>query len=88
VTAELPVGLLREGFAVLATVGGRSSERCSAWGSSSGSSRRRHRSTIPPSDSCPASSPVIVVAWVAGGWAMERLAGYLGLAFQRMSQHL
>jgi hypothetical protein len=31
---------------------------------------------------------VIAACWLAGGWAVEKLAHYVTLAFQRMSQHL
>ena len=29
----------------------------------------------------------ILVAWLVGGWAIERLAKYLVVAFQRMAEH-
>jgi flagellar biosynthesis protein FliQ len=88
VTAELPVGLLREGFAVLATVGGPFLGALLGVGLLIGLLQAATQINDPAVGFLPRLVTGIVVAWVAGGWAMERLAGYLGLAFQRMSQHL
>jgi flagellar biosynthesis protein FliQ len=86
-TAELPVGLLREGFTVLATVGGPFLGALLGVGLLIGLLQAATQINDPAVGFLPRLVTGILVAWVAGGWAMERLAGYLSLAFQRMSQH-
>jgi flagellar biosynthetic protein FliQ len=85
--AELPVGLLREGFTVLASVGGPFLGALLGVGLLIGLLQAATQINDPAVGFLPRLVTGILVAWIAGGWAMERLASYLGLAFQRMSQH-
>jgi flagellar biosynthetic protein FliQ len=86
--AELPVSLVREGFVVLASVGGPFLGALLAIGLVIGLLQAATQINDPAVGFLPRLVTGVVVAWIAGGWAMERLAGYVGIAFQRMSQHL
>ena len=85
--SELPVGLLREGFTVLASVGGPFLGALLGVGLLIGLLQAATQINDPAVGFLPRLVTGILEAWIAGGWAMERLAGYLGIAFQRMSQH-
>ena len=85
---ELPVALLREGFTVLATVGGPFMGALVVVGLVVGLIQAATQINDPAVGFLPRLVTAVAVAWLAGGWAVERLAHYLSLAFQRMSQHL
>ena len=85
---ELPVALLREGFAVLATVGGPFVGALVVVGLVVGLIQAATQINDPAVGFLPRLVTAVAVAWLVGGWTLERLAHYLALAFQRMSQHL
>jgi flagellar biosynthetic protein FliQ len=85
---ELPVSLVREGFAVLAAVGGPFLGALLAVGLVVGIIQAATQINDPAVGFLPRLATGLVVAFAAGGWAVERLAQYFTLALQRMSQHL
>jgi flagellar biosynthesis protein FliQ len=87
-TPGLPVMLLREGFTVLATVGGPFLGALLAVGLVMGLIQAATQINDPAVGFLPRLVTGLLVCWLAGGWAVERLAQYLTLAMQRMSQHL
>ena len=84
---ELPVSLMREGFAVMAAVGGPFLGALLAVGLVVGLIQAATQINDPAVGFLPRLATGLIVAWIAGGWVVERLAGYLTLAFQRMAQH-
>jgi flagellar biosynthetic protein FliQ len=87
VTPDLPVTLLREGFMVLATVGGPFVGALLLVGIMMGLFQAATQINDPAVGFLPRLVTALLVSWMAGGWAVERLAQYLTLALQRMSQH-
>ena len=85
---ELPVALTREGFAVLASVGLPFLGALLAVGLVVGIIQAATQINDPAVGFLPRLATALIVSYVAGGWAIERLASYLSLAFHRMSQHL
>jgi flagellar biosynthetic protein FliQ len=85
---ELPVSLVREGFAVLASVGGPFLGALLAVGLVVGIIQAATQINDPAVGFLPRLATGLLVSFAAGGWAVERLAQYLALAFHRMSQHL
>ena len=85
---DLPVSLLREGFAVMASVGAPFLGALLVVGLIVGVVQ----AATQINDSALAFLPKLVtgiaISWMFGSWALERLAQYLVLAFNRMSQHL
>lgn len=85
---DLPVSLLREGFAVLASVGAPFIGALLAVGLVMGLFQAATQINDPAIGFLPRLVTGILVSWAFGGWAVERLAQYLALAVNRMSQHL
>jgi len=85
---DLPASLMREGFA---------HDRHGGWAfrgraAGSGSGGRVPAGRDPDQRSgvgfLPRVLAAALVAWFAGGWAVERMAQFLAGAMERMSQHL
>jgi flagellar biosynthetic protein FliQ len=85
---DLPITLLREGFGVLASVGAPFLIALAAVGLIVGVVQ----AATQINDSALAFLPKLVtgiaISWMFGSWAVERLAQYLIVAFDRMSQHI
>jgi flagellar biosynthetic protein FliQ len=84
---DLPTSLLREGFATLATVGGPFVGALLAVGLVVGLLQAATQINDPAVGFLPRLMAAVLVAWFAGGWAVERMAQYLAAALERMSQH-
>lgn len=85
---DLPSTLLREGFAMLATVGGPFVGALLAVGLVVGLLQAATQINDPAVGFLPRVLTAVLVAWFAGGWAVERMAQFLAGAMERMSQHL
>jgi flagellar biosynthesis protein FliQ len=83
---DLPSALLREGFGVLAMMGGPFVGALLAVGLVVGLLQAVTQINDPAIGFLPRLVTIVLVAWFAGGWAVERLAQYLAAALQRMSQ--
>ena len=84
---DLPIALLREGFVTLASVGAPFLGALLVVGLVIGVIQ----AATQINDSALAFLPKLVtgiaMAWMFGNWALERMAQYLVIAFDRMSQH-
>ena len=87
-SAELPSALLREGFAMLAMVGSPFMGALLAVGLVVGLLQAATQINDPAVGFLPRLVAALLVAWFAGGWAVERMAQFLAGAMQRMSQHM
>lgn len=87
-TTELPTALMREGFAVLMTVGAPFMGALLLVGFVIGLLQAATQMNDPAIGFLPRLATGVAVAWVAGRWALEQLAQHFGTALQRMSQHL
>jgi flagellar biosynthesis protein FliQ len=87
-SAELPSALLREGFAMLAMVGSPFMGALLAVGLVVGLLQAATQINDPAVGFLPRLIAALLVAWFAGGWAVERMAQFLAGAMQRMSQHM
>jgi flagellar biosynthesis protein FliQ len=85
-SADLPSALLREGFAVLAMVGGPFVGALLVVGLVVGLLQAVTQINDSALGFLPRVLTLLLVCWFAGGWAVERLAQYLAAALQRMSQ--
>ena len=85
-TVELPSALLREGLVLLGVVGGPLFGAILAVGLVVGVLQAATQVNDPAVGFLPRLVTGVVVAWVAGSWAMERMAKYVVVAFQRMGQ--
>lgn len=83
---DLPSALLREGFAVLAMVGGPFMGALLVVGLVVGLLQAVTQINDPAVGFLPRLVTLILVAWFAGGWAVERMAQFVTGALQRMSQ--
>ena len=87
-SSELPSALLREGFAMLAMVGSPFMGALLAVGLVVGLLQAATQINDPAVGFLPRLMAALLVAWFAGGWAVERMAQFLAGAMQRMSQHI
>jgi flagellar biosynthesis protein FliQ len=87
-SSELPSALLREGFAMLAMVGSPFMGALLAVGLVVGLLQAATQINDPAVGFLPRLMAALLVAWFAGGWAVERMAQFLAGAMQRMSQHM
>jgi flagellar biosynthetic protein FliQ len=85
---DLPISLLREGFGVLASVGAPFLGALMVVGLLVGIVQAATQINDSALGFLPKLVTGIGIAWMFGGWAVERLAQYLIVAFNRMSQHL
>jgi flagellar biosynthesis protein FliQ len=83
---DVPSALLREGFGVLAMVGGPFMGALLAIGLVVGLLQAVTQINDPAIGFLPRLVTIVLVAWFAGGWAVERLAQFVAGALQRMSQ--
>lgn len=84
-TIEMPGALLREGMLVLASVGGPVLGTLLVVGLVVGILQAATQINDPAVGFLPRGLAAIGVVWLAGGWIMERLAGFLGQALVRMA---
>jgi flagellar biosynthesis protein FliQ len=84
---DLPIALLREGFTVLASVGAPFLGALLVVGLIVGI----FQAATQINDSALGFLPKLVtgigISWAFGHWALERMAQYLVIAFNRMSMH-
>jgi flagellar biosynthetic protein FliQ len=85
--ADLPIALLREGFGVLASVGAPFLLALLAVGLIVGVVQAATQINDSALSFLPKLLTGIAMSWMFGSWAMEHLAQYLIVAFNRMSQH-
>jgi flagellar biosynthesis protein FliQ len=85
---DLPIPLLREGFGVLASVGAPFLGALLLVGLVVGVIQAATQINDSALGFLPKLVTGIAIAWMFGGWALERLAQYLVIAFHRMSQHI
>jgi flagellar biosynthesis protein FliQ len=84
-TSEMPGALLREGLLVLASVGGPVLGALLLVGLVVGILQAATQINDPAVGFLPRGLAAVAVVWLAGGWIMERLAGFLGQALVRMA---
>lgn len=84
-TVELPAALVREGLVLLFTVGGPMFVALLAVGLTVGVLQAATQVNDAAVGFLPRAAVVALVVWLAGGWMMERLAGFLGQAIVRMA---
>ena len=87
-STDLPSSLMREGFGVLAAVGGPFVVALLVVGLLVGLLQAATQINDPAVGFLPRVLTAVLVAWFAGGWAVERMAQFLAGAMERMSQHL
>lgn len=85
---DLPSALLREGFGLLAMVGGPFVGALLAVGLVVGILQAATQINDPAVGFLPRLLTAVLVAWFAGGWAIERMARFVASAFERMAQHM
>ena len=85
---DLPSGLLREGFAMLATVGGPFVGALLIVGLVVGILQAATQINDPAVGFLPRLVTAVAVCWFAGGCAIEHMAQFVAGAFERMSQHM
>jgi flagellar biosynthesis protein FliQ len=85
---SLPISLLREGFGVLASVGAPFLIALLVVGLIVGVVQAATQINDSALSFLPKLLTGIAISWMFGGWAVERLAQYLIIAFNRMSQHI
>lgn len=86
-SAELPSALLREGLALLVTVGSPLFAAALAVGLLVGILQAATQINDPATGFLPRAAAAVLVCWLAGPWMAERLAGFLAAAITRMSGH-
>ena len=84
---DLPIALLREGFTVLISVGAPFLGALLVVGLVVGVIQAATQINDSALGFLPKLATGIGISWMFGHWAMERLAGYLVIAFNRMSMH-
>ena len=84
---DVPAALMREGFAMLAVVGGPFVGALLVVGLVVGLLQAATQINDPAVGFLPRMTAAVLVAWFAGGWAIERMSQYLAGALERMSQH-
>lgn len=84
----LPGPLLREGLLLAASVGGPVLGALLLVGLVVGVLQAATQVNDPAVGFLPRAAAGLAVVWLAGPWMMERLAGFLGQALQRMAGHL
>ncbi len=83
----LPAGLLREGFLLLVNVGGPLFAVLLGVGLVVGVLQAATQINDPAVGFLPRVGGALLLCWFAGGWMMERLAGFLATALTRMAGH-
>ncbi|MES1207565.1 MAG: flagellar biosynthetic protein FliQ [Pseudomonadota bacterium] len=86
--AQLPGALLREGFVVLASVGGPYVGALLVVGLAIGIFQAATQINDPAVGFLPRLTAGIVLASVLGRWSIERLAQFLSSAIHRMAERL
>ena len=82
---DLPASLLRDGFAVLATVGGPMLGALLVVGLVVGVLQAATQINDPAVGFLPRLVAGLVTAWAVGGWAVEQLARYFATALTHMA---
>jgi len=84
---DLPISLLREGFAMLTSVGGPFLGALLVVGLIVGVIQAATQINDSALGFLPKLATAIGISWAFGHWALERMAQYLVIAFNRMSMH-
>lgn len=84
-SGDLPAGLLREGFVLLATVGAPVFVTMLLVGLFLGILQAATQVNDTAVGFLPRAAAALTVIWLFGGWMMERMAGFLAHAIARMS---
>lgn len=84
---DLPIALLREGFTVLVSVGAPFLGALLVVGLIVGIIQAATQINDSAIGFLPKLATGIGISWMFGHWAMERMAQYLIIAFDRMAQH-
>ena len=84
---ELPASLMREGFAVLFAVGGPFMLALLVVGLLLGLLQAATQINDAAVGFLPRLLAGVIVAYVSGGWVMERLSGFFAAAMRGMSGH-
>jgi flagellar biosynthetic protein FliQ len=84
---DLPIALLREGFTILVSVGAPFLGALLVVGLVMGVIQAATQINDSAVGFLPKLATGIGISWMFGHWAMERMAQYLVVAFDRMSQH-
>ena len=84
-SGELPSALMREGFTLIATIGAPFVIALLIVGLVVGLIQAATQINDPAVSFLPRLLTGILIAWVAGGWAVERMAKYLTLAMERLT---
>jgi flagellar biosynthesis protein FliQ len=87
-SADLPSSLMREGFGVLATVGGPFVISLLVVGLLVGLVQAATQINDPAVGFLPRMITGLLVAYFTGPWVLERLSRYLAAAFRGMSGHM
>jgi flagellar biosynthesis protein FliQ len=84
VSVGVPAQLLREGFAMLVTTGGPILLVLLLTGLVIGVLQAATQINDPSVGFLPRLAVTVLLAWLTGGWVVERLARYLAVAAERM----
>lgn len=87
-TPDLPNALMKEGFTVMTMVGGPFMGALLIVGLVVGIFQAATQINDPAVGFLPRLVVGLAVAWLAGGWAVERMARFFAGALTRMSGHL
>lgn len=82
---DLPTGLLKEGFVLLAVVGGPVFLTMLGVGLVLGILQAATQINDTAVGFLPRAAAAVTVVWLFGGWMMERMAGFLAHSIARMS---
>jgi flagellar biosynthesis protein FliQ len=88
VNVELPGALMREGFLMIAAVGGPYIGALMVVGLAIGVFQSATQINDPAVGFLPRLVAGVVLAGVLGAWTMDRLAQFLAAALHRMADHL
>ncbi len=84
-SAALPGALVREALLLLGVVGGPLFAALLAVGLVVGVLQAATQVNDPAVGFLPRVAAAVAVCWIAGGWMLERLSGFLGQAIVRMA---
>jgi len=84
---ELPSALLREGLGLLGMVGSPLFAAALVVGLTVGVIQAATQINDPAMGFLPRAATAVLVAWLAGPWIADRLAGFLASAITRMAGH-
>ena len=86
--SEMPAALMHEGFLLLASTAGPFIGGLLLVGLVIGILQAATQINDPAVGFLPRMAVALIGVWALGGWVLEKYAGYLAMAMNRMSNHM